>query len=261
MNEATAIPVQRPRRLRLDWIIPVLFRPRAALAEITGQLEGVWLTPLLLLTLSGLLVVAAAGPIRTAAAQQGVVELPDVAQFWTPEQQAAFMQTQQARSGPVFIYVFPALLTVLGVWFGWLVAAGLLHLVLTLLGGRVTSGSTVNLVAWASLPFVLRDLLQAGFMLVTKQLVPGAGLAGFAPAGEGMLNTVLAQVLQRVDLYSLWYALLLIIGVQTASGLRGGKATTGVVLTLAVLLLLAVLPAVIVAQLGSLGTLTPFLGF
>lgn len=239
----------------------MLFRPRAALAEISGQLEGVWLTPLLLLTLGGLLVVAAAGPIRTAAAQQGVVELPDVAQFWTPEQQAAYLQSQQLRSGPVFMYVFPALLAVLGVWFGWLVAAGLLHLVLTLLGGRVTSGSTINLTAWAALPFAVRDLVQAGFMFFAKQLVPGAGLAGFAPAGGGMLNTVLTQVLQRVDLYTLWYALLLIIGVQAASGLRGGKAVTAVVLTLAVLLLLAVLPAVIVAQLGSLGTLTPFLGF
>jgi hypothetical protein len=261
MTDATALPLQRPRRFRFDWIIPVLFRPRAALAQITAELEGVWLTPLVLLTLSGLLAVAAAGPIRTAAAQSGGVELPPEAQFWTPEQQAAYFTAQQQASGPVFVYVFPALLTVLGVWFGWLVAAGLLHLVLTLLGGRVTSGSTLNLAAWAALPFVLRDLVQAGFMLVSKQLVQGAGLAGFAPAGTGLLHTVLVEVLKQIDLYGLWYALLLIIGVRIASGLRGGKAITAVVLTLAVLLLLMVLPAVIAAQLGSLDTLTPFLGF
>jgi hypothetical protein len=261
MNDATALPIQRPRRFRFDWIVPVLRHPRAALKEITGQLEGVWLTPLMLLTLSGLLVVAVAGPIKVTAAQTGGIELPPQAEFWTPEQQAAYFQAQQAASGPVFVYVFPALLSVLGVWLGWLVVAGLLHLVLTLLGGRVTSGSTLNLAAWASLPFVLRDLVQAGFMLYSKQLVPGAGLSGFAPAGEGMLVTAVAEVLKHIDLYGLWYALLLMIGVQGAAGLRGGKAVTAVLLTLAVVLLLLVLPGVIAAQFGDLSNLTPFIGF
>ena len=260
MNEATALPVQRPRRLRLDWIVPVLLRPRAALAEIAGQLEGVWFTPLLLLTLSGLLVVAAAGPIKTAAAQMGVIELPPQAEWWTPEQQAAYFQTQQSLSGPVFIYVFPALGSVLGVWFGWLIVAGLLHLVLTLLGGRMTSGSTVNVAAWAALPFFIRDLVQAAFMFATKQLVPGAGLAGFAPEGPGLGAVVIGQALQHIDLYVLWYALLLILGVRAVSGLRGGKAITAVLLTLGVILLLLLLPSIILAQFDQLSSMAPFLG-
>lgn len=258
MSDATALPLERPRRFRFDWVLPTLLRPRAALAEITAQLQGVWLTPLLLLTLSALLVVAVAGPIRTAAAQSGVVELPPGSEFWTPEQTAAFYQTQAATSGPVFVYVFPALLGVLGVWVGWLVVAGLLHLVLTLLGGRVTSGSTLNLVAWASLPFLLRDLVRAGFMLATKQLVNTPGIAGFAPAGEGILFTLAAEVLKHIDLYALWFALLLVMGVARASGLRGGKALTAVALTLVVVLLLRVLPAVVAAQFGGLNVTTPF---
>jgi hypothetical protein len=261
MNEATALPVQRPRRFRFDWIIPLLRHPRATLTEITGQLQGVWLTPLLLLTVSGLLLVAIAGPIKITAAQMGGVQLPPESEFWTPEQQAAFLQAQQATSGPVFVYVFPALLTVLGVWFGWLIVAGLLHLVLTLLGGRVTSGSTLNLVAWASLPFILRDLVRAGFMLATKQLVANPGLAGFAPAGEGPLYALVVELLKQIDVYGLWFAALLVIGVQVASGLRGGKAFVAVLLTLLVVLVLMVLPAVIAAQLGGLGSITPFLGF
>ena len=261
MNEATAFPVQRPRRFRFDWIVPVLRHPRAALAEIAAQLQGVWLTPLLLLTVTGLLLVAVAGPIKITAAQAGGFELPPEAEFWTPEQQAAYFQAQQATSGPVFVYVFPALLTVLGVWLGWLIVAGLLHLVLTLLGGRVTSGSTLNLVAWASLPFVIRDLAQAGFMLYAKQLVPGAGLSGFAPSGEGLTATLVVEVLKQIDIYGLWFAVLLVIGVQAASGLRGNKALTAVLITLAVGLVLMVLPGVIAGQLGGLSGGIPFLGF
>lgn len=236
----------------------MLLRPRAALAEITSQLQGVWLTPLLLLTLSALLVVAVAGPIKTNAALSGQVELPPGSEFWTPEQTAAFYQAQSATSGPVFVYVFPALLSVLGVWVGWLVVAGLLHLVLTLLGGRVTSGSTLNLAAWASLPFLVRDLVRAGFMLVTKQLVNTPGIAGFAPAGEGALAALVVEVLKHIDIYGLWFAVLLVIGVQTASGLRGGKALTAVVLTLLVVVVLRVLPAVVAAQFGGLNPTTPF---
>jgi hypothetical protein len=239
----------------------VLLRPRVALAEIAGQLQGVWLTPLLLLTLSGLLAVAVAGPIKIAAAQMGGVELPPQAEFWTPEQQAAYIQAQQAASGPVFVYVFPALGAVLGAWFGWLIVAGLLHLVLTLLGGRTTSGSTLNLVAWASLPFVLRDLVQAAFMLSTRQLVPGVGLSGFAPQGTGMLVTAATEALKHIDLYSVWYGLLLIIGVRAAGGLRPGKALAAVLITLGVVLLLLVLPGVIAGQLGDFSNFTPFLGF
>ena len=261
MNEATALPIQRPRRFRFDWIWPVLRHPRAALAEITGQLQGVWLTPLVLLTLSGLLVVAVAGPIKITAAQMGGVQLPPEAEFWTPEQQAAFFQAQQATSGPVFVYVFPALGAVLGTWLGWLVVAGLLHLVLTLLGGRVTSGSTLNLVAWASLPFVIRDLVRAGFMLYSKQLIESPGLSGFAPVGEGPLNALIVEALKQIDLYGIWFALLLVIGLQAANALRGGKAVTAVVLTLLVVMLLAVLPGVIAAQFGGLNIVTPFFGF
>lgn len=261
MTDATALPLQRPRRFRFDWIIPVLRRPRSALAEITAQLQGVWLTPLLLLTLSGLLLVAVAGPIKIAAAQSGGVQLPPEAEFWTPEQQTAFFQAQQASSGPVFVYVFPALGAVLGVWLGWLVVAGLLHLVLTLLGGRVTSGTTLNLVAWASLPFVIRDLVRAGFMLYTRQLVASPGLSGFAPAGEGPLHALVVEMLKQVDLYGLWFALLLVIGLQAASGLRGGKAVSAVVLAVIVVLVLMVVPGVIAAQFGGLNIVTPFFGF
>jgi hypothetical protein len=54
---------------------------------------------------------------------------------------------------------------------------------------------------------------------------------------------------------------LLILGVRAASGLRGGKALTAVLLTLGVILLLLLLPSIILAQFGDLSNLTPFLGF
>jgi hypothetical protein len=259
MTEITAGSIERPRRLHLDWVLPLLRRPRAIFAQMAERAQSAWLTPLLILTLTGLVLIAAAGPIKTAAAQSGVIELPDEAQWWTPEQQAAFMQAQQATTGPVFIYVFPAILAVLGVWVGWLVVAGMLHLLMTLLGGRDTTAGALNIVAWASLPFALRDLVRIAFMLVTKQLVTAPGLAGFAPQGEGIANALLGQALRQVDVYGLWFVALLFIGVRASNGLSPRKAALGVGLTVLVALVLLVLPGVISSQLGGGPVIRPFL--
>jgi hypothetical protein len=68
-------------------------------------------------------------------------------------------------------------------------------------------------------------------------------------------------VLKHIDLYGLWFAVLMIIGVGVASGLRGGKAVIAVLLTLAVVLVLMVLPGVIASQFGGLSGGIPFFGF
>jgi hypothetical protein len=258
MTEATLLPLERPRRFYFDWLLPLLTRPRATFAKIAAAPRPSWLTPLLVLTLTGLLAVVVAGPIKVAAAQSGEVELPLGFEFWTPEQQAQFFQAQQATSGPVFIYVFPALLTVARVWFGWLVMGGLLHLLLTTLGGRDSTGGALNIVAWASLPFALRDLVTAGYMLVQKELVRATGLAGFAPTGEGWLYAALAEVLGRIDLYTLWYVVLLYLGVRASGGLGARQALAGVLLAVLIMLVLGVLPAVLVASLSGLTIVRPF---
>ena len=114
MTDATALPLERPRRFYFDWLFPLLVRPRATLAKIVSLGRASWLTPLLVLTLTGLLAVAVAGPIKITAAQNGQTTLPDVFQYWTPEQQAQYLQAQQMTStGPVFIYVFPGIQAVL----------------------------------------------------------------------------------------------------------------------------------------------------
>ena len=259
MIDATALPLERPRRFYFDWLLPLLLRPRATLAKIVALGRASWLTPLLVLTLTGLLAVAVAGPIKITAAQTGQTTLPDAFQYWTPEQQAQYLQAQAITStGPVFNYVFPGLLAVLRLWVGWLVMGGLLHLVLTMLGGRDSTGGALNIVAWASLPFVLRDLVRAGFMLMQKQLLANPGLVGFAPVGEGWLYAALGDLFSRIDIYTLWYVLLLYLGVRASVGLSAGKSFAGLLIALLVMLVLGVLPPVVISQLSSLSVMQPF---
>lgn len=222
--------------LHLDWVIDVIFRPRVTIPKITSSSRNVWFTPLLILTLVTVLSVLVAAPIKKQAAEMGGLQLPDNFQYFSPEQQAQFQQAAQATQGPVFIYVFPVLLGTARVWLGWLIVGGLLHLVLTLLGGRGNTGTTMNLVAWVALPFAIREIVRIIYMLGSGQIVSGAGLSGFAPVADTNLNVYLGNMLAQVDLYLFWHIALLVLGIRAANGLPKGKAWVGVLITLFIVL-------------------------
>jgi hypothetical protein len=259
MTDATALPLERPRRFYFDWVLPTLFRPRATFAKIVGLGRASWLTPLLILTITSLAVVYFAGQLKVAAAQNGQVQLPDVFQYWSPEQQAQYLQAQQLTStGPVFNYVFPAIQAVLRQWVGWLVMGGLLHLMLTMLGGRDNTGGALNTVAWASLPFAIRDIVRVGYMLSQKTLLANPGLVGFAPAGEGWTFAVISDILSRIDLYTIWYVILLYLGVRASVGLSAGKSVAGLLIALLITLLLGLVPTIVISLVSDLSVVQPF---
>jgi hypothetical protein len=234
----------------------LLIRPRrvfARLAELTGD---AWLTPLLLVMILALASALATGWIRQSLGT-GPVELPSDFEFGPQEQQQSFLQAQAATSGPVFLYVFPGALALLGVWVAWLLTFGLLHLVLTMLGGRGSTRTAMNVVAWASLPFAVRSVVQIGYMLMQRQLIQAQGLAGFAPEGAGVV-LYLASVLGGIDLYLIWHVVLLIVGVRASNGLSAGKAVGGVLMTMVIVLLLQALPGFLSASVSGLQIVRPF---
>lgn len=232
MSETISTAVVPARRLNLDWVPAVYFTPRQAFKQISTQTRRVWLTPLLFMSLTALILVLLSGPTRLAAAQSSL-SLPADFQNYSPEMQAQTMQAAQATQGPVFIYVFPAVLALGQVWVGWLLMGGLLHLVLTLFGGRSSTGSAMNLVAWSALPFALRDLVRSVAVISTHALVNNPGLSGFAPTG-GRLALFLGKLLGTIDIYLIWHILLLVLGLRLGIGLSRGKTWAAVLITLLV---------------------------
>ena len=217
---------EKPRRLRFDWLLGVIIKPRATFEQIVHEAGSVWLTPLLGLMVMALVRVFVAGGIRMAMG--GMAELPPDYQYWSPDQQSQYMQTAAMMSGPIFVFVFPAITAVLSLWVGWLIVGGLLNLSLALFGGRSSSGSIMNLAAWALLPFGVRDLIQVIYMIFTNQPVSGAGLSGFAPLDAGQLTIIMVVVLGLIDLYLIWHAVLLKVGVSASGGLSQGRAWASV---------------------------------
>ncbi len=244
---------------RFDLALPVLFRPRSALARVAESSRPIWRAPILLLVLAAVAHALVAGSFKAAAAAAGELTLPPGFEFYTPEQQAQFMQAVTATNNPTFNYLLPALGAALGVVVVWLVTSWLLHLILTLFGGRGTSGATLNGVAWSSMPIVVRYVVQLVAMLLTDRLIGAPGLSGFAPAGEGFVRALLAGVLSNVDIYLLWQIVLLVIGVRLSSQLPAVKCWSAVLLTVLIVLVLRALPGAIMAQFGGLTVIRPFM--
>jgi len=258
MTESELAPTESAGRFQFKWAPEVLFRPRQAFAKIVAQASGVWLTPLLILTLMALLRVWAAGYVNQNFAATGEMPLPPDFQYYTPEQQAQYMQAIQSTQGPVFVYVFPALSALLGIWLGWLLVGGLLHLVMTMLGGRGGTMGAMNLVAWAALPFALRDLVRAAALVINRQPINNPGLAGFGPAEASGFAAYLVAWLPIIDLYLIWHILLMVVGVRAASSLTMSKAIGAALATVLLVLALLTLVRLLTGQLGSLTVIRPF---
>jgi len=227
---------------RVDLTRPLAFliRPKRVYEEMTSESRAAWSMPMIILSVTAIIAVIVAGYLKTQAAMMGEVPLPPDWQYWSPDMQQNFMQAQQATQGATFMYIIPLVGVLTSLWFGWVVVGGLLHLGSTLLGGRGSMQSALNVVAWASLPFALRDVLRVIFMISVGHAINSPSLSGFATT-----STLLSQILSHVDLFWIWYLILLVIGFTVADGLSRKKASMGV----AIVLLL-----VLAAQ-GGLGSL------
>jgi Yip1 domain len=239
--------VEATRNTRLSDLknIPAfLIHPRRGVERMATEEKAAWPMPLLVISIMFLLRTIVSGYLQARASSMGQTTLPADWQWWTADMQNNYMQAIQATQGPVFVYIIPAVIGLVKIWLGGLVLSGLLHLASTLLGGRGSMRSVLNLAAWAFLPFALRDVLRVGFMLITRHLIISPGLSGF---GGGIF---LSKVLASVDVFFIWFAILLVMGLRVADILPGVKAIVVVVIVLLLVLLVQ----------GGLGTLSANLG-
>lgn len=249
MTDTTSNPV---RRFDLPRVLAVLFKPHAAFTEMASEARATWSTPMLLLTVTAVLAVVAAGYLKTRAAMMGEVSLPPDWEWWTPEMQNNYMQAQQATQGPVFMYIMPLVGSLTGLWLGWIVLAGLLHLGSTLFGGRGSMQNALNLVAWGSLPFAARDVLRIIYMFLAQHSITSPSLSGFAT------SEFAGQLLARVDLFLLWNVILLIIGFAIVDGLPRSKSFANVFIVMALVLLAQAGLASLTSNLGGSAIQRPF---
>ncbi|MEW6404458.1 MAG: YIP1 family protein [Chloroflexota bacterium] len=227
-----SLDLKPSRRLNFARVMEVLLQPARTLKLIVEESRSSWLTPMLALSLSSLMGVVVSGYLTARAASMGEMQLPRDWEWWTPDMQNNYMQAQQSMQGPVFTYVIPLLSALASLWLGWLLLSGLLHLGSTLLGGRGSMQNALNVAAWASLPFLVRDLLRVVYMLLAGHAIVSPGLSGFAGSSQ-----FLTEILSRVDIFFIWTCILLIIGFAVADSLPRKKAIADVAVVIVLLML------------------------
>ena len=250
-NEFELLEEEKPKKLQFGWLIPIFLKPKETLNAIAEKKHGVWLTPILILMLTALILVMVSAPIITQAAQ-GYTLSPEDMQYYSEEEQAQMQQAMSMTSSPVITTVFPALGKFAGVWINWLLLGVILHLSLTLNGSRSSNRSALNLVAWSMMPFALRDIVQIVYILISKELINKPGLSGFIADGAIGFTAFISGVLLFIDIYLIWQILLLVTGVRSISGLSKGKAWMAALIAILVFIALKALPTLIGAQLAGL---------
>jgi hypothetical protein len=244
------LPARKPLFSRL---ISVLIHPGNTFSELFTEARGTWLTPMLALTLSAILVSIVSGYLKTRAALAGEITLPPDWEFWTPEMQDNFMQAQQTTQGPMFMYILPLIGSLISLWLGWVIFSAILRLASTLLGGRGSMLSALNVVAWASLPFLVRDGIRIFYMLIVGHAIVSPGLSGFVN-GSGFASVLLAHT----DLFLVWNVLLLGMGFSIADGLPKSKAFAGVLVIVLLTLFTQAGIGALTSSFSSSGVQRPF---
>lgn len=241
------------RRFIFSRIQEILLQPRRTFGLIAEETQSSWLTPMLVLSISAFLSVIVSGYLTSRAAMMGEVALPPDWQYWTPDMQNNYMQAQQAMQGPVFSYIIPLFSALVALWLGWLLLSGLLHLGSTLLGGRGSMQGALNIVGWASLPFLIRDVLRIIFMLFAGHSIASPGLSGFA--GDAAFWN---QILSRVDVFLVWNCILLVIGFGFSENLSKGRVIGGVVAVVVLILVVNAGMGALLSGVGGLAVQRPF---
>jgi hypothetical protein len=249
--DVSAVPSPRSSKLQ-NWkqIFTIWLQPRVTMRWVASQGHGVWRLPLIIVTLALLLCSIVYGTVQRA--HMGEVKLPDGYQYYMPEEQERFQSALAIARGPLFVYIFPAIESVGGFWLQWIFFSTLLYIGLHLT--RVPARGMVirNAVAWSSLPYLLRYLLQVFYVILSGHFIEQSGLAIFAPQAPIELHYLMISILSGIDFYTFWQFFLLLLGIRYATRKPWWRIFPVVFIIMAAVLLISAFISYATAQLGAM---------
>ncbi len=114
---------------------------------------------------------------------------------------------------------------------GWVVWATVLHFSALTLGGESSFPAMFSVVVWSGFPGLLRNLMQAVYIGVTRQAIVNQGLSGLVATGSILTDATNPWwgILSSLDLCLLWQLLLAAVGFSIVAGFSRLKSTLTVV--------------------------------
>jgi hypothetical protein len=226
----------QPRRNFFALLWGMIRHPHATLEYVDQTGGRTWVIMALLAAVSAVFLVVAIAPISARIAQEAMQTQLQSQSGISPGGDDAEMQARisQFATNPLLTIVAPSLTGVIGIFIGWLVWAGALHLISVMVGGDSHFGGMWRGVVWSYLPVALRNGLQSIYVLATGELIANQGLSGFVAVDQTVSELIasppsagrlaLRSLLAQIDLFNIWNLVLLVIAVMTIARLSRRKA-------------------------------------
>jgi hypothetical protein len=178
------------------------------------------LAPVLIILVTTIIVTVVSAPLLSEVSRQQAEEQMEAQMASIPEEQAEQVRsTMDTFTSPLFVGAMGIAFTVLGLILTWLFRGVLLFFIGYLLGTDNRYIQMVTLVLWAWLPFALRDLVQAIYVLLNGQLAINKGLSFLVASGDQVQNAgnLLYGFLGQIDIFLVWHLLLVGIGIAVST--------------------------------------------
>lgn len=236
---ATPAPDAGPKPNPFQRIIGVLFSPDATFASIARRPD--WVVPLVILLIMSM----AAGVVIAQHVDFGSAARDAMEQNKNMSQEQIDRAVKMSASiGKVATYLSPVLSVI-----GLLVIAGVLLLAFRLFGGEGDFKQAFSVTCYASMPSVIKGIVMLIIILAKGGIIPAQALATLVRSNLGFLADYKASpmafaLLSSLDIFSIWYLVLLIIGFAYVARVSKAKSAVIIVsLWILVLLLKLIGPA------------------
>ena len=245
--------LKKIKSARLSWIFQMFYKPRATMKKVAAEKETIRTIPLVFITIIVILAVLISAPVKKMQIEQGAT-IPENFQYWSESQQSQYFESQQNQTNPIFLYGFPFLGGIAGYLIVFILMSNILYLVLTLAGSRSSKTRIGNVVAWAMLPFGLREFVRFLNVGINKSFNDNPGLSQLIDAGSNGFMAYLRGVLGNIDAWYLLFIAFMIIGSLEVSGLNKKKSILATLIAIVIILLMQGLPSFLSSMFGNLSS-------
>jgi hypothetical protein len=224
-------------------------QPKKTLRHVVPETRwSLWLAPALAIVIALVITTLVSAPsasefARQQAEQQMAAQMGQL----SAEQAEQVEKSLETFTSPLFIGATGIALGTLGLILTWLFRGALLFFIAYLLGTDTRYVQMVTLALWCWLPFALRDLVQAAYVLINGQLPVNRGLSFLVASSDQTQNAgnLAYSFLSQVDPFLAWHLFLVAIGLTVTTRSTTLKTSLGTIGYWAVTALVGLAPSLL----------------
>jgi hypothetical protein len=227
----------------------IVSKPGETMPGIALNGKTIWLFPLLVLMVSGLILTLITASIKNQTSIS--FDVPPDMEYYPEEYQDQFNDVMAQNNGFVRTTLFPLIGKWVGLWLNWLILSVILMVVMLLSGNQLEWSNVFNLVAWSSIPFVIRDVVQSIYLMVSNRLISSPGLSGFGFSEAQGFSLFITIILGFLDVYLFWQLMLILKGYRAMTHTALWKSILTLLVTFMLFLSLRSVPSFLMDKISA----------